>query len=313
MKQCTLLKCYDFEGKGLHTGHFSHVCIKPAPADTGIVFFRKDLGISIPALAENVSSTVRSTTISNGRASVRTVEHVMSALTGLGIDNAFIEIDGPEMPILDGSARLYAEAIAPDGRTEQDVDRKWIEIDRQLEFRKASSGAWIKVVPADSFSIDLTIDFKSRVIGRQSVSWSMDDDYPTEVAPCRTFCFLKEILFLSLIGLVKGGDVENAIVIADKPVGPRRLARLARLFHQPRLSITPEGYLSNLSLRFPDECARHKLLDIIGDIRLCGGFPKARIIVYKPGHFLNTGASKLIRNNSLYGKDSSACDCASRR
>lgn len=297
MKQRTLRKDYSFEGKGLHTGHYSHVCVKPAPSDTGIVFIRTDLGIKIPALAEYVSSTRRSTTLSRGRACVRTVEHILSALTGLGVDNAFVEMDGSEMPILDGSARIYAEAMSADGFQEQDAERRFVELPETLEVRNDKTGSWIRVVPAEDFSIDLTIDFDSWVIGKQTVHWDPSVDYATEVAPCRTFCFLREILFLSFIGLVRGGDVDNAIVIVDKPVGDRKMARMSRLFRQPRLSVTPEGYLSNLTLRFPDECARHKLLDILGDLRLCGGFPKVRVEAYKPGHALNTAVSKQIRKS----------------
>lgn len=310
MKQYTLSRDYYFEGKGLHSGRYSHVRLSPAPVNTGVVFVRKDLGLEIPALAENVSSTIRSTTLSCGKASVRTVEHILSALTGLGVDNAYVELDNVEMPILDGSARLYVEAIEPDGLKEQDACREWVEIDRELELRNGKTGSWIKITPADSFSIDVTIDFDSWVIGKQAFHWDESMNYPVEVAPCRTFCFLREILLLSILGLAKGGDVENAIVIVDKPVKRWKMAHLSRLFHQPQLTVTSEGYLSNLTLRFPNECCRHKMLDIIGDIRLCGGFPKAHIEAYKPGHSLNTGASKLIRKETLYGKNSSPCDCA---
>jgi len=313
MKQRTLSKNYSFEGKGLHTGRFAHACIKPAPINTGIVFFRSDLGVSIPAVADNVSNTIRSTTLSCGKGSVKTIEHVLSALTGLGVDNAVIEIDSMEMPILDGSALPYVTAIKAEDIVEQDADRQWVELDHPVEFRNEKTGSWVKVTPADSFSLDVTVDFDSWVIGKQTVHWDLDTDYVNEVAPCRTFCFLREILLLSLIGLVKGGDVENAIVIVDKPVREWILLRMARLFHQPKITVTPEGYLSNLTLRFPDECGRHKLLDIIGDLRLCGGFPKARIEAYKPGHALNTGASKLIRKNSQYGKHTSSCNCSSGR
>ena len=297
MTQTTLKKSYKFEGKGLHTGRYSYVCLKPGPVDSGIVFLRSDLGIAIPAIARNVSSTARSTTLKCGRASVRTVEHVLSALTGMGVDNAIVEINGREMPILDGSAKPYVEAIAADGLKELNAERRWVELKKDVLVRNARTGGWIKIEPADRFSIDLTIDFKSSVIGRQTVSWSLEDDYLTEIAPCRTFCFLREIQLLALLGLVKGGDVENAIIVVDKPVSERRIAIMAKLFSQPRLSVTPEGYLSNLQLRFPNECARHKMLDIIGDLRLCGGFPKVRVTAYKPGHALNTQAAEQIRKS----------------
>lgn len=297
MNQRTLKKTYTFEGKGLHTGCYSHLSLKPAPVDTGIVFVRTDLGLEIPALAQYVSKTSRSTTISKGKASVSTIEHIMSALTGLGVDNAYVEVDSREVPILDGSARLYAEAVAPDGLQEQDAERKWLTLDREIELKNSKTGSYIKVIPSDELSYEVTIDFNSRVLGVQTVTWSPDMDYASEVAPCRTFCFLHEIRLLSLLGLVKGGDVENAIVVVEKPVTDRELARMSKRFGQPRLSVSPEGYLSNLTLRFPDECGRHKLLDIMGDLRLAGGFLKAKIVAYKPGHSINTSIAKTIEKS----------------
>lgn len=297
MNQRTLKKTYTFEGKGLHTGCYSHLSLKPAPVDTGIVFVRTDLGLEVPALAQFVSKTSRSTTISKGKASVSTIEHIMSALTGLGVDNAYVEVDSREVPILDGSARLYAEAVAPDGLQEQDAERKWLTLDREIELKNSKTGSYIKVIPSDELSYEVTIDFNSRVLGVQTVTWSPDMDYASEVAPCRTFCFLHEIRLLSLLGLVKGGDVENAIVVVEKPVTDRELARMSKRFGQPRLSVSPEGYLSNLTLRFPDECGRHKLLDIMGDLRLAGGFLKAKIVAYKPGHSINTSIAKTIEKS----------------
>lgn len=297
MNQRTLKKTYTFEGKGLHTGCYSHLSLKPAPVGTGIVFVRTDLGLEVPALAQYVSKTSRSTTITRGKASVSTIEHVMSALTGLGVDNAYVEVDSREVPILDGSARLYAEAVAPDGLQEQDAERKWLTLDREIELKNSKTGSYIKVIPSDELSYEVTIDFNSRVLGVQTVTWSPDMDYASEVAPCRTFCFLHEIWLLSLLGLVKGGDVENAIVVVEKPVTDRELARMSKRFGQPRLSVSPEGYLSNLTLRFPDECGRHKLLDIMGDLRLAGGFLKAKIVAYKPGHSINTSIAKTIEKS----------------
>lgn len=295
MKQKTLGRGYKFWGKGLHTGCYSHMRLKPAPADTGIVFVRTDLGVEIPALAENVSSTARSTTLSVGKVSVGTVEHVLSALTGLGIDNAFIEIDNREVPILDGSARPYIEAISIDKLVEQDAERRYLELSREVYVENRKTGSYIRVTPSDSPSVDLTIDFNSHVLGVQKVHWDPSVDYSQEIGPCRTFCFLHEVLLLHALGLVKGGDVENAIVVVEKPVSERKKRKLAKTFGQPKIEITPEGYLSNLELRFPDECGRHKLLDIIGDLRLVGGFMNAHVEAYKPGHALNTGAAAEIR------------------
>lgn len=298
MNQRTIRKTYSFEGKGLHTGCFSHMVLKPAPVNTGIVFVRSDLGLEIPALAQYVSQTSRSTTITKGKASVSTIEHIMSALTGLGIDNVIVDIDNKEVPILDGSARRYVEAIIPDGLEEQDAERKWIEFKEEVEFRNENTGSFIRIIPSDEPGYEVTIDFNSKVLGVQTTYWNSSVDYIENVAPCRTFCFLHEIRLLAMLGLVKGGDVENAIVVVEKPVSDRELSRLAKKFDQPRLTVTPEGYLSNLVLRFPDECGRHKLLDIIGDLRLCGGFLKAKVIAYKPGHSINTRSAKKIQKIS---------------
>ena len=300
MKQQTLLKTYDFEGKGLHTGKYAHVTLRPAPADTGIVFVRTDLGgLRVPALAENVSSTSRSTTISCGKASVGTIEHLMSAFTGLGVDNAIVEIDNKEMPILDGSARFYAEAISADGLQEQDAERRWLTFDHEIRIENKKTGSYIVITPSEEPSVQLTIDFNSRVLGVQTVTWTPGTDFSTEIAPCRTFCFLHEVQLLATLGLVKGGDVENAIVVVEKPISEKALRRLARRFGQPLLSVTPEGYLSNLTLRFSDECGRHKLLDLLGDLRLAGAFLKARVVAYKPGHALNTEAARQIRKQTI--------------
>ena len=295
MKQQTLTKAYSFEGKGLHLGKHAHMTLLPAPENTGIRFHRTDLGPDafIDAVASNVSGTARSTALACGKASVRTVEHVLSALTGLGVDNAIIEIDAPEVPILDGSARLYAEAISPDGLQEQNAERRWIELDHEITV-PGKNGSYIRITPAETLSYDVTIDFNSHVLGVQKVHWELGQDYATQVAPCRTFCFFHEIRTLALLGMVKGGDVNNAIVVVEKPVTPAQMRHMARVFNQPLLDVTPQGYLSNLVLRFPDECGRHKLLDIIGDLRLCGGFLKAHIDAYKPGHTINTKTAKQI-------------------
>ena len=294
VNQRTVAETVRFEGKGLHTGTFSRIAIKPAPADSGIVFVRTDLEspVTIPALAENVSSTARSTTISAGEVSVVTIEHVMSALTGLGIDNALIEVEGVEIPILDGSARLYAEALKA---VEQDAPRRFVEIPEAVEIKDEQSGSFVKIEPSDSFSIEVKVDFNSRVLGVQTASYDEQTDYASEIAVCRTFCFFHEIEFLFKNNLIKGGDVDNAIVIVEHPVSDEQLSAIAGLVGKPKLNVTGEGYLDNLTLHFPNECGRHKLLDLIGDIRLAGGFPKARITAFKPGHGINTTAAKAVR------------------
>jgi UDP-3-O-[3-hydroxymyristoyl] N-acetylglucosamine deacetylase/3-hydroxyacyl-[acyl-carrier-protein] dehydratase len=296
--QQTLRKSYSFEGKGLHTGRIARMTINPAPADSGLRFRRTDIGEDafVEALAENVSSTARSTTISKGDVSVATIEHVLSALTGMGVDNALIDIDNVEVPILDGSAKPYIDAIWADGFQEQDVERRYIEIKETIEVTN-EKGSKVTIEPADEFSYSIGIDFNSRVLGVQNAVWNPTVLYPEEIGTCRTFVFFHEVEFLFNNGLVKGGDVDNAIVIVEHPVTKEQIARMSELFGQPALEVREDGYLSNLVLRFPNECARHKLLDLIGDLRLAGGFLKAKITAFKAGHGINTTAARKIREN----------------
>ena len=297
MNQHTLGNTCTFEGKGLHTGRYAHMSVEPAPADTGIRFLRTDIGPEafVDALAENVSSTARSTTLSFGDASAATVEHILSALTGMGIDNALIRLDNAEVPILDGSARLYVEAFRKAGIIPQDAPRRILELGHEVEVRDERSGAWVRAVPSDRPGISITVDFGSRVLGVQSAEWTPDAGYASGIAPCRTFVFFHEIEFLARQGLVKGGDVDNAIVIIEHPVSQEQIDDLCALLGLPSLTCTEEGYLNNLKLHFPDECGRHKLLDIIGDLRLAGGWLNASVTAFKPGHTINTQAAKEIR------------------
>ncbi len=296
-KQKTLATEYAFQGKGLHTGKVSNMVLRPAPVDTGIVFHRTDLGemAVVEALAENVSSTARSTTISKGDASVATIEHLMSALTGMGVDNAIVEIDNVEVPILDGSARYYVEAISKDGLKEQEAERRYITIPEEIEVRDEKTGSYVRITPADAPSMDITVDFGSKVLGVQTAHWDESTDYATQIGPCRTFVFFHEIEYLFQNNLVKGGDVDNAIVIVEHPVQPEQIERLSALFNVPKLSINDNGYLNNLQLHFPNECGRHKLLDLIGDLRLAGGYLKAKVTAFKPGHTINTRTAAAIR------------------
>ena len=296
-RQQTLKKSYSFEGKGLHTGRVAKMTINPAPADTGIRFRRTDLGEDsyVDALAENVSNTARSTTVSCGEASVATIEHVLSALTGMGVDNALIDIDNVEVPILDGSAKPYIDAIWADGFQEQDAPRKYIELAEAVEIRYDDKGSFVRIEPAEEFSYDIKVDFNSRVLGVQNARWDASVAYPQQIGVCRTFVFFHEIEFLFKNNLVKGGDVDNAIVIVEHPVTEEQVSRMSELFNVPALKVREDGYLSNLVLRFPNECARHKLLDLIGDLRLCGGFLKAKVTAEKAGHGINTAAAKAVR------------------
>ena len=271
--QHTLKKIYSFEGKGLHTGTFSHMKVMPAAAGTGIRFRRTDLPGSpeIEALAENVTTTTRSTTIACGEATAVTIEHIMSVLTGLGVDNAVIELDNQEVPILDGSARLYLEAFLPDGLEDQGVERKYITLPYTLEVRDEKTGSWVRMEPADAPSAQSTVDFNSPVLGVQTADWDESVDYAREIGPCRTFCFYREIEPMLQKGLIKGGDLSNALVVTDT------------------------GYMGDPVLHHTDECGRHKMLDLLGDMRLAGGYVNARITAFKPGHTINTKAAKALR------------------
>lgn len=297
--QHTVRKNYSFEGKGLHTGKVAAMVVMPAPVDTGIVFRRVDLegAPEVEALAENVSSTARSTTVTKGQASVSTIEHIMSALTGMGVDNAYIEIDNVEVPILDGSAKPYIDAMWEDGFEQQDAPRRYIELKETIEIRNDETGSVVRVEPADEFSYDIMVDFNSRVLGVQHAVWNPSVVYAEEIGVCRTFVFFHEIEFLFKNGLVKGGDVDNAIVIVEHPVTTEQVQNMSRLFNIPALEVREDGYLSNLVLRFPNECSRHKLLDLIGDLRLAGGFLKAKVTAQKSGHGINTEAARKIREN----------------
>ena len=270
--------------------------VMPAPAGHGIRFRRTDLP-SMPvveALAENVTGTARSTTIACGEVKAVTIEHIMSALTGLGVDNALIELDNQEVPILDGSAKPYVDAFLKDGLEDQGVPREYIDIPYALEIKDGKSGSWIRIEPAVAPSAEVTADFNSRVLGVQKACWDETVDYAREIGVCRTFCFFHEIEPLFRNNLIKGGDVDNAIVVVERPVEDGQLAAVAGLLGLPELHVE-NGYLSNLRLHFPDECGRHKLLDLLGDFRLAGGFLNARITAFKPGHTINTKAAKALR------------------
>ena len=298
-RQQTLNKTYTFSGKGLHTGRVATMVVGPAPENTGIVFRRTDLGnAAVEALAENVSNTARSTTVSKGEASVSTIEHIMSALTGLGVDNAYVDIDNVEVPILDGSAKPYIDAMSGDGVAVQDAPRRYVEINEVIEVTN-EKGSIVRIEPAEEFSYNISIDFDSRVLGVQNAVWSPAVDYVREVGVSRTFVFFHELQFLFANNLVKGGDVDNAIVIVEHPVTDEQVQQMSRLFNVPALKVSESGYLSNLVLRFPNECARHKLLDLIGDLRLAGGFLKAKVTAVKAGHGINTEAAKRIRRSAL--------------
>ncbi len=299
--QQTLRKSYSFEGKGLHTGKIARMTLNPAPENTGILFRRTDISkdLYIEALAEYVSSTDRSTTLTKDGVSVATVEHLLSALTGMGIDNAVIDIDNIEIPILDGSAKPYIDAVWKSGIVLQNAPRKYIELDREITVSSEKTGSSIVITPAQSPSFDVKIDFNSKVLGLQNAHWDKSVIYAEEIGVCRTFVFFHEIEYLFKNNLIKGGDVDNAIVIVEHPVSKEQLEHMSQLFNVPMLERCENGYLNNLQLRFPNECARHKLLDLIGDFRLAGGFLKADVKAVRSGHTINTNAAKEIRKHML--------------
>ncbi len=301
--QKTLNTSHIFEGKGLHTGHHCRMTLFPAPADHGIVFKRIDLGEDalVEASWRNVSGTARSTLLSNNGVEVMTIEHLLSALYGLGVDNVLVEIDNMELPILDGSARPYVEALITDSLHVQDRPRRYLKVAEPFLFEDPQTGASLQVLPAERFSVEVEIDYGSKVLGVQKAKFTEGDDFASEIASCRTFCFLHELEFLLNHNLIKGGDMDNAIVIVENEVDDKTLSRLKSIFNVENLERVPEGYLNNLTLHFDNECARHKLLDLIGDFALAGLPLKARVIARKPGHAINTAALKSMfeKNNII--------------
>lgn len=296
--QKTLKKEYIFVGKGLHSGLKVNMRLSPAPVNTGIRFHRTDLGPDavIEALTDYVTDTRRGTTLEKGQVRVSTLEHLMSALYGLGVDNALVSLDSFEVPILDGSAFPYVQAICADGLQEQDEPRKYYSVPETVHYKDEETGSEITVLPSEDFSVDLTVDFNSHVLGVQTVHYDSKTDYAGGIAPCRTFVFFHELEFLFRNNLIKGGDLENAVVIVERPVPDEDLSRMAALFNVDRVNRLPEGYLDNVSLHFPDECGRHKMLDLLGDFYLTGCRMKCRIVAEKSGHRINTAVARIVRN-----------------
>lgn len=296
--QHTLNSPISFTGRGLHTGMPSHMTVLPAPENTGIIFRRTDIEgqPEIPASADYVTDTSRGTTIEKGNAKVCTIEHIMSALWSLGVDNAIIEIDAPETPIMDGSAKDFAETIKVTGLAKQNVARQYYEVREPIEFNYPDKGSSIVIYPDSKFSVSVHVDYNSRVVNNQYATFSEEDDFANEIAPCRTFVFMHELEPLLAANLIKGGDLDNAIVVAENEVSEEEVARLAKVFNKADIKIT-NGYVNNLQLRFINEIARHKLLDILGDLALLGMRIKGRVMATRPGHFVNTETAKALRKN----------------
>lgn len=296
-KQRTLKAPISFKGKGLHTGVEVHMTFHPAPNSHGYIFKRTDLPGQpiINALAENVVETSRATVLEENGARISTIEHVLASFVGMGIDNVLVEVDGPEVPILDGSAREFAEAIEKTGAVDQQTDRKYFILKEKIEYYDEEHGIHIIAYPDKIQSINVLIDYNSNVLGHQYASLEEFQNFKEEIAPCRTFVFLHELEYLIKNNLIKGGDVDNAIVIVDRKMEQEELDRLADLFNKPHISVQPEGILNNVELRFSNEPARHKLLDLMGDLALVGRWFKGRIIATRPGHQSNNEFARALR------------------
>ncbi len=298
VKQKTLTEEISFRGTGLHTNCQVKATFKPAAENHGIKFKRVDLEEQtvLEADASLVIDTSRGTVLGKGEARLSTIEHALAAIVGMDLDNVLIEVDNEEMPILDGSSKYYVEAIDKVGIVEQDAEREYFIVEEKISYKDPETGSEIIALPDDEYRLNALISFNSSVLNNQFASLDNISDFKTEVASCRTFVFLRELEFLLQHNLVKGGDLDNAIVIMDHKVSQEELDRLADLFDHKRVEVKEEqGILNNLDLQFDNECARHKLLDVIGDLSLCGKRIKGRIIATKPGHGVNTEFAKLLK------------------
>ena len=297
MKQCTLKDSFQINGKGLHTGLQIEATFSPAPENTGYVFKRVDLEgePTILAVAENVVETVRGTVIGNNTMRISTIEHALAALYAAGIDNCLITLNAPELPILDGSAIYYAEKIDEVGIVEQESEKDYYIVKQKIEVIDEKTGSSLIVLPDEDFSIDTMIEFDSAILQNQFASLHSMKNFKSEIAASRTFVFVREIEALLNANLIKGGDLDNAIVIYDQPMSKEALDKISNLIGIEGVEVSDLGYLNNKPLVFNNEPARHKLLDVIGDIALIGRPLKGRIIANKPGHSLNTMFSKKIR------------------
>jgi UDP-3-O-[3-hydroxymyristoyl] N-acetylglucosamine deacetylase/3-hydroxyacyl-[acyl-carrier-protein] dehydratase len=296
-KQRTLAKEISLTGKGLHTGINVTITFKPAPANHGYKFCRTDLPGKpvIDALAEFVTETSRGTTLVQNNASVATIEHVLAAFHGMRVDNALIELNGPEAPIMGGSSMKFVEAIEEAGIVELKEDRNYYIVKQKIVFSDEEHGVDLILYPDDHFSINVLIDYNSRILGNQYAILDSVDDFEDEISRSRTFVFFHELEPLFNMGLIKGGDLDNAIVILEKEVTQEEIDRIAKLFNRPGITSHKAGVLNNTELRYPNEPARHKLLDIMGDLALVGQPIKGKVVATRPGHYANTRLAKIIR------------------
>ena len=297
VKQHTIKEPVSVEGVGLHTGLSCTMTFMPAPPNHGIKFQRVDLPEKpiIDADVDNVVDLSRGTTIEQHGARVGTIEHTLAALVGLQIDNILIEINAPEAPIMDGSSRMFVEAINKVGTQEQSALRNFLEVEESIFFRDPARQVEIAALPLDTYRVTVMVDYNSPVLGSQHASLNDITEFTNEIASSRTFCFLHELEMLHKNNLVRGGDLNNAIVIVDRVVEDHELESLAKLFNKPKIEVKKEGILNNIDLRHKNEPARHKLLDVMGDLALVGRPIKAQILAARPGHAANVAFAKKLK------------------
>ena len=284
-------------GIGLHTGNEVTLTFKPAPVNHGICFKRIDLEGApiIEADARYVTATDRGTTLNKNGVKLQTIEHILAACAGLKIDNLLIELNGEEPPILDGSSIEFIQCLKKAIPQAQNAIRKYFVIEKEINYEDPETGIRIQALPADEFSVSVSIDYNSKVLGKQKAELNSITEFESEFADARTFCFLHELELLLEHGLIKGGDLSNAIVYVEKVVAEKELERLATLFKKERIGVCKDGHLNNLDLRYSNEAARHKLLDVVGDLMLIGTPIKGKIIAHKPGHGPNTTFAKIMK------------------
>jgi UDP-3-O-[3-hydroxymyristoyl] N-acetylglucosamine deacetylase / 3-hydroxyacyl-[acyl-carrier-protein] dehydratase len=296
VKQKTIQSEITLTGVGLHTGKEVAMTFKPAPANNGFTFIRVDLEGQpiIEADAAYVVNTQRGTNLEKRGVMIQTPEHVLAALVGCDLDNVIIELNASELPIMDGSSKYFVEAIEKVGVQEQEAERNVYVVKEVISYIDEATGSEITVIPAEDYQVTAMVDFGTKVLGTQNASMKNISEFKSEIADCRTFSFLHELETLLEHGLIKGGDLNNAIVYVDKEISESTMDRLKVAFGKEKISVTPNGVLDNLTLHYPNEAARHKLLDVVGDLALIGTRIKGKIIANKPGHFVNTQFAKKI-------------------
>ncbi len=297
MKQTTLKNSITVSGVGLHTGAVVNLTFSPAPVNHWYKFQRTDLEVQpiIEADCELVVDTSRGTTLEKNGARVSTVEHALAALVGLEIDNVLLEIDGPEMPIMDGSSKPFVDALLSVGIVEQDAEREYFHIPVNVHYNDNQNHIEMVAMPLDDYRATVMVDYNSPVLGSQHATITNLNEFEKEISSCRTFCFLHELEMMLNNNLIKGGDLNNAIVIVDRVVEDEEMERLAKVFNKPKVEVRKEGILNNLELRFQNEPARHKLLDLLGDLALIGMPIKAQIMAARPGHASNVAFARKIK------------------